>query len=52
MLKDDSDYDVKSHNFDYEWLFKKVKAIVSGLDAKLNVRVSLITVISNFINMK
>ena len=34
MLKADSDYEVKSQNFDYEWLFKKAKAIVSGLDTK------------------
>ena len=52
MLKADSDYEVKSQNFDYEWLFKKVKAIVSGLDTKVNLRVSLHSAMTNFINMK
>ena len=42
----------KVKNFDYEWLSKKVKAIVSGLDEKVNVRFSLIAAIANLINMK
>ena len=52
MLKADSDYEVKSQHFDYEWWFKKMKAIVSVLDTKVNARVSLIAAIANFINMK
>ena len=52
MLKADSDYDDKSRIFDYEWLLKKVKAIISGLDTKVNLRVSLHPAIANFINMR
>ena len=52
MLKVDSDYEVESQRFNYEWLFKKVKAIVSGLDTKVSFRVSLHTAITNLMNMK
>ena len=52
MLKADAHYESKSQNLYYEWLFKKVKAIVSALGTKMNVRVSLIAEIANFINMK
>ena len=52
MLKTEEDYKSKYKHFDYEWLFKKVKAIVSGLDIKVNLRVFLHAAISNYINMK
>ena len=52
MIKADSEYEVKSKVFDYAWLFEKVKAIVSGLDTKVNLRVSLHDVIFNFILLK
>ena len=52
MLKADSEYDEKSRVFDYEWLFKKVKFIVSGLDTKVNLRVSLHASMLNFLTMR
>ena len=52
MLKADSEYDEKSRVFDYEWLFKKVKSIVSGLDTKVNLRVSLHASMLNFLTMR
>ena len=48
MLKSDARYEEKSKVFDYEWLFKKVKSIVSGLDTKVNLRVSLHVAMLNF----
>ena len=52
MVKADTEYDEKSKIFDYVWLFKKVKTIVSGLDTKVNLRVSLHDAIANFILLK
>jgi len=39
MLKADAEYEKKSQVFDYEWLFKKVNSIVSGLDTKVRLGV-------------
>ena len=52
MLKAENDFEVKSKVFDYKWIFLKVKLIVSGLDTKVNLRVSLHTAISNYMLMK
>mmetsp|Transcript_11443 Transcript_11443/g.16184 ORF Transcript_11443/g.16184 Transcript_11443/m.16184 type:complete len:134 (-) Transcript_11443:1703-2104(-) len=52
MLKGDSEYEARSKTFDYEWLFKKVKTIVSGLDTKVNLRVSLHAAMLNFLNIR
>ena len=52
MLKTDDDYESKSQSFDHSWLFKKVKMIVSGLDTKMNVRVSLHAAMLNYMLMK
>ena len=52
MLKADAEYEAKSRLFDYEWLFKKVKSIVSGLDTKVNLRVSLHSAMLNFLTMR
>ena len=52
MLKTDEDYEAKSTIFDHRWLFKKVKMIVSGLDTKVNLRVSLHTAMLNYMLMK
>ena len=48
MLKADEEYEVKSIDFDYVWLLEKAKIIVSGLDTKVNLRVSLHDAISNY----
>ena len=52
MIKADSEFETKSKAFNYAWLFEKVKAIVSGLDTKVNLRVSLHDVIFNFMLLK
>ena len=52
MLKADNEYEDESKKFDYKWLFKKVKSIVSGLDTKVNLRVSLHAEMLSFINMR
>ena len=52
MIRADSDFKTKSKNFDYKWLFNKVKTIVLGLDAKVNLRVSLYDVVFNYILLK
>ena len=52
MLKADTNYEEKSRVFDYEWLLKKVKSIVSGLDTKVNLRVSLHGAMLKFLTMK
>ena len=52
MLRADSEFEEKSRVFDHEWLFEKVKIIVSGLDTKVNLRVSLHDVMFNFILLK
>ena len=52
MVKTDDDYESKSLIFDHEWLFKKVKMIVSGLDTKVNLRVSLHAAMLNYMLMK
>ena len=52
MLKTYDDYESKSLIFDHEWLFKKVKMIVSGLDTKVNLRVSLHAAVLNYMLMK
>ena len=52
MIKTDSEYEEKSKTFDHAWLFEKVKTIVSGLDTKVNLRVSLHDVMLNFMLLK
>ena len=52
MLKTDDEYEAKSKVFDHRWLFEKVKMIVSGLDTKVNLRVSLHTAMLNYMLMK
>ena len=52
MIRTDSEYEEKSKKFDHAWLFQKVKMIVSGLDTKVNLRVSLHDVIINFMLLK
>ena len=52
MVKTDDNYESKSLIFDHEWLFKKVKMIVSGLDTKVNLRVSLHAAMLNYMLMK
>ena len=41
ILKTDEDYEDKSKVFNYESIMHKVKMIVSSLDTKVNLRVSL-----------
>ena len=48
MLKADSEYEEKTKDFDCAWILTKVKAITSGLDTKVNLRVSLHTALLNF----
>ena len=52
MLRVDSEYEMKSKTFDYKWLFPKMKSIVSGLDTKVNLRVSLYNALLNTLTMK
>ena len=52
MLKGDKEFDEKSKVFDAAWILVKVKAITSGLDTKVNLRVSLHTALMNFMLMK
>ena len=52
MTRTDSEYEQKSKIFDHAWLLQKVKTIVSGLDTKVNLRVSLHDVIINFMLLK
>ena len=52
MLRADSEFELKSKTLDHKWLFEKVKTIVSGLDTKVNLRVSLHDVMFNFILLK
>ena len=52
MLKADTNSEEKSRVFDYKWLLKKVKSIVSGLDTKVNLRVSLHVAMLNVLTMK
>ena len=52
MLKTDVEYETKSQSFDHVWLFKKVKMIMSGLDTKVNVRVSLHSAMLNYMLMR
>ena len=52
MLRADSEYEMKSKTFDYKWLFQKVKSIVSGLDTKVNLRVSLHDAMLNTLTTK
>ena len=52
MIKADEDHESKSKAFDHQWLFEKVKKIVSGLDTKVNLRVSLHATIINFMLTK
>ena len=49
VIRADSDFETKSKIFDYKWLFDKVKTIVSGLDTKVNLCVSLHDVVLNYI---
>ena len=52
MLKADKDYETKAKDFDCSWILTKVKVITSGLDTKVNLRVSLHSVLMNFIVMR
>ena len=52
MIKTDSEYNEKSKKFDHGCLLEKVKTIVSGLDTKVNLRVSLYDVITKFVFLK
>ena len=52
MLKADEEYEERSKDFDYVWILEKVKVIVLGLDTKVNLRVSLHDVISNYMLIK
>ena len=52
MIRTDLEYEVRSKRFDYAWLLGKVKVIVSGLDTKVNLIVSLHDVILNFMLLK
>ena len=52
MLKDNAEHKQKSRNFNYKWIFSKVKTIVSGLDTRVNLRVLLHDAISNLILFK
>ena len=52
MLKTDHEHESKSRSFDHGWFFKKVKMIASGLDTKVNVRVSLHVAMLNYMLMK
>ena len=48
ILKADEEYEEKLEDFDYEWIFEKVKLIVSGLDTKVNPRVSMHDAMTNY----
>ena len=52
MIKTDSDYETKSKAFDCTWILKKVKTITSGLDTKVNLRVSMHTALLNFMLLR
>ena len=52
MLRIDSDFEDRSRIFNYAWLLGKVMTIVSGLDTKVNLRVSLHDVILNLVLLK
>ena len=52
MLKTDDDYEPKSLISDHRWLFRKVKMIMSGLDTKVNLRVSLHAAMLNYMLVK
>ena len=52
MIQTDSKYEEKAKIFDHAWLFQKVKTIVSGLDTKVNLRVSLYDMVINFMLLK
>ena len=49
MLKTGEDYEDKSKVFNYKWIMHKVKMIVSGLDTKVNLRVSLHAAMLNYV---
>ena len=52
MMKENKDYNHKSKYFNCKWILLKAKTIVSGLDTKTNLQVSLHTAILNFMLMK
>ena len=52
QVKADPEYGAKSKIFDHKWLFEKVKKAVSGLDSKVNLRVSLHSTMINFLLIK
>ena len=52
ILKANEDYETKSENFDYVWIFLEVKLIVSGLDTKTNPRVSMHNTMTNYFLFK
>ena len=52
MLKVDEEYEETSKVFDYVWILEKVKMVVSGLDTKINLRVSLHDAIFNYVSIK
>ena len=52
MLKADEECEENSGGFIYAWILEKVKMIVSGLDTKAKLRVSLNDVISSHMMIK
>ena len=41
MLKANADFESKLKVFDYKWLLHEAKIVMTGLDTKVNLRVSL-----------
>ena len=52
MLRGDKEYEVKSKAFNCAWILEKVKTITSGLDTKVNLRVSLHDTLLNFMLLR
>ena len=52
MLKANENYETKSENFYYAWIFQEVKLIVSGLDTKTNPQVSMHDTMINYFLFK
>ena len=52
MLKADNECEEKLKDFSYAWLFEKIKIIALYLDTKVNLRVSLHDVMTNFFLLK
>ena len=52
IIKMDDKYEKRSKNFDCTWLLKKVKTVISGIDTKINLKVSLHTAMTIFLLLK